>query len=199
MGGLSTHTHLISNHRLPLESCKRVAIVGVTGSGKTTLAHQISRILGIPHIELDALHWGPNWTPAPTEVFVERVAKALSGNAWVADGNYRAVRDLVWGRADMIVWLDYSLPLIMRRLIMRTLRRVVLREELWNENRERLSAQFLSRDSLLLWAIQSYPARRKEYPRLLSRPEYSHLLVVRLCSPRATSGWLSSFVMYNAR
>jgi adenylate kinase family enzyme len=42
---------------------KRVAVVGVTRSGKTTLAITLSQRLGVPHIELDALYWQPNWTP----------------------------------------------------------------------------------------------------------------------------------------
>lgn len=170
---------------------RRIAVVGTTGSGKTVLARSISLRLAIPHVELDALFWEDNWTPAPVEVFRERTARALSGDAWVADGNYGKVRDIVWGQAETIVWLDYALPVILGRLTWRTLRRIIAQEELWHGNRERFRAQFLSRDSLFLWALRSYPRRRREYPRLFQQREYAHLAVVRLRSPRATRDWLS--------
>ena len=50
----------------------RVVVVGSTGSGKTTLARQLSRLLDVPHTELDALNWEANWTAAPTDVFRQR-------------------------------------------------------------------------------------------------------------------------------
>jgi adenylate kinase family enzyme len=167
-------------------------VVGTSGSGKTTLAHRLAQQLGIPHVELDALHWGPNWTHAPPDVFRERAAEALSGQAWTTDGNYSTVRDIVWERADTVVWLDYSLPVVMGRVTWRTLRRSIRREELWNENRERLQEALLSRDSIVWWALRTYNRRKKEYPNLFSQPEYAHLNIVHLRSPRAAREWLST-------
>jgi adenylate kinase family enzyme len=171
---------------------RRIAVVGTTGSGKTTIAQRIAQRLAITHVELDALHWGPDWTPAPAEAFQERTAQALSGDAWVVDGNYSKVRDIVWSRADTVVWLDYPLLVILGQLAWRTLRRVITREELWQGNRERFVAQFASRDSLFLWALRTYPRRRREYPVLLERPEYAHLALAHLRSPRAARHWLAS-------
>ena len=111
----------------------------------------------------------------------------------MVDGNHPEVRDLIWRRADTIVWLDYRLALIMWRLTLRTFRRVATREVLWNGNRERdLSAHFFSRDSIFLWALRTYGLRRREYPALLASPSYAHLRAVRLPSPRATNIWLES-------
>ena len=169
---------------------RRVVVVGTTGCGKTTLARQLSLLLGIPHVELDAIHWGPGWTPAPLEVFRAHTAQALSGSRWVADGNYGKVQDIVWGRAEAVVWLDYTLAVLMGRLVWRTLRRIVTGEELWNGNRESIWDQFFTEDSLLLYALRSYRRRRREYPPLFTQPCYSHLSVVRLRSPRATRRWL---------
>jgi len=170
---------------------RRISVVGTSGSGKTTLARQISQRLAIPHVELDALHHEPDWQEAPTDVFRKRVEQSLSSDSWVVDGNYSKVRDIVWSRADTVVWLDYTLPVIMTRLLGRTLRRVVTQEELWSGNRETWQQTF-SRDSILLWALQTYPKNRKEYPILLAQSEYAHLKVVHLRSPKTTSVWLSS-------
>ena len=169
---------------------QRVIVIGVTGSGKTTLARQVAERLGGPHVELDALHWEPDWQEAPDDVFRARVAAALEPDCWTVDGNYRAARDLVWPRADTIVWLDYRLGFVFWRLLRRTVTRIFSREELWNGNRENLRNLF-SRHSIILWLFQSYGRHKREIPALFQQPEYAHLHIVRLHSPQETARWLA--------
>jgi adenylate kinase family enzyme len=169
---------------------RRIAVVGTSGSGKTTLAQRLAWRLGIPHVELDALHWGPNWTPVPPDEFRELVSQVLDGDDWTTDGNYGSIRDIVWSRADTVVWLDYALPVVLWRVTTRTIRRIASQEELWNENREQFGPSFLSRDSIILWALHTYHRRRREYPVLFGKAEHKHLNVVHLCSPRAARQWL---------
>jgi len=171
-------------------SYRRISVVGTIGSGKTTFAHKTSKLLSASHIELDALHWEPNWVETPNDLFRERVKQSLQGDSWVADGNYHQVRDVVWSRADTVVWLDYPFRTIIARLTRRTLRRIRTHEQLWNGNQESVRGLF-SRDSVFLWAIRTYRRRRKQYPILLSKPENSHLTVVRLRSPREAEEFLS--------
>jgi adenylate kinase family enzyme len=170
----------------------RIIITGTTGSGKTTLARQLAEQLAIPHIELDALYWEPNWTPASTEVFRQRVAQALSGETWVADGNYSSARDLIWGRAELLIWLDYPLLLILWRLLKRGIQRSIRKVELWHGNRDTLRGVFFSPNSLWLYALKTHFRRRKEYPAAFAAPEYAPLTVIHLRSPRATEDWLAS-------
>ena len=168
----------------------RVSVVGTLGSGKTTFARKTSNIIKVPHIELDGLHWEQNWVEAPDGLFRERVRSSLQGDSWVVDGNYHQVRDIVWSRANTVVWLDYPFKIIMGRLAKRTLRRILTRETLWNGNREHFRNLF-SKDSVFLWAIKTYRRRRRQYPELLRRPENSHLTLVRLRSPKEASQFLS--------
>lgn len=161
----------------------RVVVVGTSGSGKTSLARRLARELQVPHIELDALFWGPNWTPQPVEHFRERVAEAVAGERWVLDGNYAAVRDLAWRRATLIVWLDFSFGRVFGRVLWRTLRRVFRREELFSGNRESLAQSFLSRDSILWWMITSYHRRKREYGELLRPPAERSQIVVECRAP----------------
>ena len=72
----------------------RVVVVGTSGAGKTTFADALAAALQLQHTELDQLHWGPGWTPAPTEQFVRATAQAAAGQRWVMDGNYSVVRDM---------------------------------------------------------------------------------------------------------
>jgi len=168
---------------------RRIAVVGSTGAGKTTLAKTLAARFRYPHVELDALNWDAGWCMAPREVFRSRIASALALDAWVSDGNYSVARDLVWGRADTLVWLDYPLRVILPRLIHRTIRRGVTGEELYNGNREHLTFLF-ARDSLVLWALKTHRRRRREYPTALAQPQFAHLAVLRLRTPAETAAWL---------
>ena len=56
-------------------------VVGCTGSGKTTVARSLARLLDAPHVELDSHNWEPNWTAAQTDVFRQRVRDALRETA----------------------------------------------------------------------------------------------------------------------
>ncbi|WP_088893305.1 AAA family ATPase [Leptolyngbya ohadii] len=169
---------------------QRIVVVGTSGSGKTTFAKELADRLQTPHIELDALHWEPNWTEAEPEVFRSRISQALQGEQWVVDGNYSKARDLVWRRADTLIWLDYSFPVTFYRIVKRTLYRSLTRQELWSGNRETLR-QLLSKDSMIFWVLKTYARRRKEYRVLLGRSEYNHLQKIRLTSPKTSCDWLS--------
>jgi adenylate kinase family enzyme len=169
----------------------RIAVIGTTGSGKTMLASELARILGSAHIELDALNWQPNWTVAPADVFRQGVLAALDAPRWVIDGNYHSVRDQVWERADCIVWLNYDLSLILTRLIRRTARRILTGERCCNGNRESLRMLF-SRESIVLWALQTHGQRRREYPPLLSRMAAQGKTVVIHRRPQETRAWVDA-------
>ena len=171
---------------------KRIVILGTTGSGKSTLGAELEKQFGIPHIELDALHWDPGWQEAPDEVMRERVKKEVEKESWVMDGNYRITRDLSWTRAEIIIWLDYHLAVNFWRLLKRTLRRAIKQEIIWNGNREPFLPhfKFWSDDSIFHWLFKTYGMRKKEFPQLFALPEYQHLEVLRFSSPKETKEWL---------
>ena len=173
-------------------SLQRISVVGTTGSGKTTVARQISSRLKLPFIELDALYWDENWTGVSDQVFRERVICALKTEQWVMDGNYSRIRSLVWERADTVVYLDYSFWRTFWQLFRRTIKRSIEQEALWHGNREDLRRSFFSSDSIMLWMIKTYARRRKQYAMLMQQPENGHLCFVQLKTPRMTTEWLSN-------
>lgn len=182
-------------------SPNRIAVIGTAGAGKTVLANRIAERLAVPHVELDAYRHGPDWTETPDDEFKEQISQALQGDAWIADGNYTFTRDVVWPRAQMVVWLDYPITVVMWRLFRRTLKRSILREELWNGNREKLWRHLFSRQSLFLWALQTHWLRRRTIPAALDLPEHSHIRLVHLRSSAEAERWIESLkrVPYKAR
>jgi adenylate kinase family enzyme len=164
----------------------RIALVGTSGSGKTTLAKALATQLAIPRIELDAVNWQAKWrdlSRTDPDEFVRRVTLAIAGERWVVDGNYGVVRDLVWLRATHLVWLDYARPVIMHRVIRRSLTRAVLRTELWAGNRERW-LHMMRPSHPIRWAWSTWHRLRREYGEHIWRSDYAHLVVLRLRRPR---------------
>jgi adenylate kinase family enzyme len=143
---------------------RRVVVFGTTGSGKSTVAARLAERTGLRVVELDALFWGRDWQPAPVELFRHRVERETVGEGWIVVGNYGQVRDLVWQAADTLIWLDLPLPLVMWRLLRRTIRRIATQEELWGTgNRESLHGAFFSRDSILLWALKTHRRNQRRF------------------------------------
>src|SRR5688572_19828588 len=134
----------------------RISVQGTSGAGKTTLAHRLAARLGVPHVELDAINWQPDWRGLndddPAE-FVLRVERALATESWVCDGNYgTVVLPHVLARATDVVMLDYDRAVVMRRVMWRSFSRWLLRRELWpgTGNRERLR-MWLEPDHPIRW------------------------------------------------
>jgi adenylate kinase family enzyme len=173
---------------------RRVSVVGNSGSGKTTVAAQIASRLGAPHLELDSIFHQPGWQPLPLNEFRARVADFVAGPAWVVDGNYSDVRDLVWQRADTVVWLDPPRYRVMRRVIWRTLRRVISRAELWNGNREPWTNLFRAdpTESIIAWAWTRHRVYQDRYAAAQADPANAHLRFVRLRTRADTAALLEA-------
>jgi adenylate kinase family enzyme len=177
---------------------RRVSVVGNSGSGKSTLARELARVLGVPHVELDSIFHQPGWEPLPAQEFQRAVAARAGEDGWVIDGNYSAVRPIVWARADTVVWLDLPRRTVMRQVTWRTLRRALTRQELWNGNREPL-VNFLSwvpEESIISWAWHSHDKYRTRYAAAAADPAYGQLTFIRLARRRDISRFLADPVAY---
>jgi adenylate kinase family enzyme len=178
---------LRADDRLPARP-QRVLVAGTSGAGKTTLAAALSRALGVPHVELDGLFHGPDWTPRPE--FEAEVLALASGPQWVTEWQYGVVRPLLLGRADLLVWLDLPRAVVLQQVVRRTVRRRLRRTELWNGNVEPPFRTILTEpDHIVRWAWTSHAwtGPRVEAAQR-SRPE---LPVVRLRSRSEVRRWLA--------
>jgi adenylate kinase family enzyme len=172
---------------------RRVCIVGNSGSGKTTLARGLAVALGVPHVELDAFNHRSGWTEAPAHEFRAEVAGLLAEHertrgGWVVDGNYRSrIGNVV--QPDLFVWLDYPRSVVLRRIVSRTLTRVLLRRELWNGNRERWRnlVALDPRQNIVLWSWTQHGSYRTRYDEAAAQEPGRW---VRLRHPREAERWL---------
>jgi adenylate kinase family enzyme len=163
----------------------RLLFLGTSGSGKTTAARAAAARLGLEHVELDAIRHGPNWLETPDDRFRAIVADIAARDAWVVDGNYAIVRDLLIRRATQVVWVDPPKRVVMAQVIWRSASRAVLRTELWNGNRER-AWTWLRADHPIRWAWDTYDQRRRKFEHVMTEKW------VRLRSRREVRRWLDN-------
>jgi len=167
---------------------RRVLVAGTSGSGKTTFGRRLAQELGIPHVEIDSLFHGPDWTPRPS--FEADVRTFSEGDEWVTEWQYGVVRDLLAERADLLVWLDLSRITVMYQIIRRTLRRRLQREVLWNGNIEApLRTFFTDHQHIVRWAWNTHHKSALKVAVLREhRPE---LTIVRLTGRSTADRWLT--------
>jgi adenylate kinase family enzyme len=170
---------------------KKVAIVtSASGTGGTTVGRELAARLRVPFYELDALFWRPGWVESTGDELRAAVEPIVATDAWVIDGSYQSkIGQLVLGSADVVVWLDLPMRVWLSRLVRRTLRRARSGEELWDGNRESRRTAFLSRDSLILFTLRHFRARRRTYP-----VRFADYDLVRLRSQREIERFLRSVV-----
>jgi adenylate kinase family enzyme len=166
---------------------RRVSVVGSSGSGKTTVARRLADALSAPHVELDALYWGPEWSAATRDEIVERVEAATAGDSWVVDGNYWSrLGPRVWTRADTVVWVNPPRWRATWQSLTRAVRRSATRETLWAGNRESWRGLMFWRgeESILWWAWTTYSTTQDRYSQAMDDPAWQHLTFYRLRTRR---------------
>ncbi|PKL76728.1 MAG: toxin [Candidatus Melainabacteria bacterium HGW-Melainabacteria-1] len=142
---------------------RRIILIGPSGAGKSTLAQKLASLLNSSVIELDELYWLPGWTGRPEAEFRAKVSQAVADDTWILAGNYQRTQVLSWPRAELVIWLDFPMPLVFSRVFRRCLRRALHREQICNGNTESLRMTFCSRQSLLLWILKTHASHRARY------------------------------------
>jgi adenylate kinase family enzyme len=167
---------------------QRIIVSGISGAGKSTLARRLSVILGLPYTELDALHHGPGWVKRPE--FEDDVERFSAGPRWVTEDQYqRFLGDLLWERADTLVWLDLAKPVVMYRVVRRTVPRVVLGTRLWNGNRESGLSWMLDPEHPVRWAWSQHERKRATTREMVAR--HGRIKVEHFRKASAVEAWVS--------
>ncbi len=168
----------------------KIALLGASGAGKTTLGRELARRLGVTFVEGDALAHRANWVKASDDELCAGIKAAIAASdRWVTDATFeRRLGDFVTARADLVVWLDLPLSTKLVRLWRRSWRRVRRREVLWNGNVETWRDVFVGGDSVMIGAIRRHVRDRLAWSKRLDRQT-----VLRLRTPAEVERWLSAF------
>lgn len=172
---------------------ERISVVGNTGSGKKTLARQLSECLGFPLVEVDSVMHQADWTALAEDDFRQRIAMFMEAKSyWIIDGIYSQVLDAVWSKADTVVWLDPPRLLNMSAVIGRTRVRLFARRNLWNGNREPWSNlfRFDPQKSVIAWSWRCHGERRCQFPKAMEDPRWKDLVFIQLSDRKESSHWL---------
>ncbi len=162
---------------------KKILVVGANGSGKTTFANRLSKILNFTHYELDNIFWKPDWQESVNEEFRAKVDEVTLTDSWVIDGNYSRNQDLTISRADTIIWLDVPYMKMLYRVTKRSIYRIITQKPLWHNNRESFGSLF-SRKSIVLFASRTYGSKNAKYNRLINGSEFAGKKWIRIKSNR---------------
>lgn len=175
-----------------MPSLERVVVVGTSGCGKTTFARHLAEALNLPCLEVDTLFWLPGWRPRDRTEFRELAGKFVQRETWVIDGNYGALRDIIWPRATHIIWLNYRFSRALWQVTRRTLSNIIHRREVFPGCPETFQNVFLSRDSIIWWTISTYHRRKRNYEKLSQGEEFPHLKWIEFGHPRKANEFLDS-------
>jgi hypothetical protein len=167
---------------------QRIAVIGCSGSGKSTLAALLAKKLALPFVPTDAAFWAADWRPIQMESLRDWLDEQTSAPAWVTDGNFDPLRDILWARADLVVWLDLPLATTLWRVASRNIvwwwngtpvwgGKRMTPSNIWNGTRH---------------AAKSHDTKHRTYPKMLAALPPS-VTVVRIQSPQQLSAWLDAF------
>lgn len=159
-------------------------IIGPCGAGKSTASSKVAKLFDLPLFHMDKLNWKPGWVESETEELRAKVAEVAAKERWVIEGNYGSTMELRLPRADLILYLDYPIPLCLYRIVKRYLQyRGRTRPDLSDGCEERLDPAFLL-----------YVARWNSGPRLRTEAKIEGYedKIVRLASPKQLDQWLAA-------
>ncbi|WP_104172494.1 adenylate kinase [Arthrobacter sp. Y81] len=167
----------------------RVLFYGVTGSGKSSAAHEYAAASGLPEYSADDdIGWLPGWQQRTVEQQREIAAAVAARDRWVLDSAYGVWRDIVVPRAELVVVLDYPRWLSLSRLLRRSLRRVITRQPVCNGNVETLGRLF-ARDSIFYWHFNSFARKKRVFREWQTDPDMPPVMAFR--RPGELDEWLA--------
>jgi adenylate kinase family enzyme len=174
----------------------RAVVIGSSGSGKTTVARKLAEVLDVPHLEMDSVFHRYGLADEAHDHFLPTLDAFSDRLRWVMDGNYTShgVRDVVWPKADTFVWIDLPRRTVMSRVVRRTVRRTLLREELWPGVYEPMSNLY-SLDpyqNIIVWTWTRHGHVREKYETAATDGTWDHATVYRLRSQAEVDAFLDS-------
>lgn len=171
---------------------KRINVIGSSGSGKSTFSRKLSEKINYPYLEMDSMFWQSNWVESSNEEFFTKLTEQTSQPTWVLDGNYNRTASIKWAEVDTIIWIDYSFSRTVYQAIKRAIIRSITKKELWEGtgNVESIRKSFFSKQSIILWTLNTYKKNRIRYQKLFKDPNYQHINFIRITNPKMAKNFI---------
>ena len=169
-------------------SPKRILVIGSSGSGKSTVSSLLGESLGLEVIFLDRHYYRPGWKSISTDCWREEVARLVSSDQWIMDGDFSNTFDIRFPRAEAVIDLAYS----RYRCLFQAVKRLAFavpqgRSDLPVGCRESLDT------SLLKW-IWRYPIANRPRIDEAMRKWGSHIVYLKFTSPRQLDRWIKETI-----
>lgn len=162
-------------------SLDRIAVVGISGSGKTTFARKLAARTGLPLFHGDQLEWQMNWITRPAAEIEALQRSWIEQPHWIIEGWIDVDRIERLKIADVVVDLDYASALCTWRVFLRMLR---------GNRRSEMPAGCVDKFN---WRFLKNIFWKMERPAIEGALGASRMKkYVRLPSPRAAQAWLDS-------
>ena len=181
-----------------IETANKIAIIGPSGAGKTTLAKKLADILklNVYHLDrffwlprIDRFFWQPSWRRAPSEVRIDLLEKFVCEKSWIIEGTYVNSSEVHLIKANTIIYLDISSFRRCLRVIKRHFEpQERLRRDIPKGSSDRLT--FLGILRVLFFPLR---AKRKLEDKLRKFPPEK---IIRLQSPKEVERFLAQLEMY---
>lgn len=193
---MNSNTIIPSDHRVrcPKDNMEikefpfhRIAILGTTGSGKTTLAKVLGGLLEIPVISLDNLKKDGDGNTIDTESFLHRLESIVSDNSWIIDGGYKVTHSTILKNAQAAIWLDYPLGIILSR---RAKRNFEQRPLFYSTYPSVFARRFINLSHVMKNTVWKHYQLRKTYPHLFR--DFPHLHLFHFTHPNQMQKWLKN-------
>jgi adenylate kinase family enzyme len=166
---------------------RRIVIVGASGAGKSSLAEELSCILRIPCFELDG-STEQDRPESDLQAYVHRIAGL---EAWIVPADYTSIRQILWPRAEAILWLDYPLPFALTRLARREFTVYLIQKVFVRQTYSNFWMKYLNKLQAFRRAFYMHRRNRRNLLSLLQQKEFTHIVLLRFKKPAQTSAWVS--------
>src|SRR5581483_9381761 len=87
---------------------KKFALIGLPGSGKSTFASRLGKMLGIPVHHLDRHMFEPGGKKRDKQEFIQIQKTMLDEDAWVVEGCSFSTFEMRFARADVLIYFHFS-------------------------------------------------------------------------------------------
>ena len=89
-------------------NANRIAVIGISASGKTILSQHLSKKLNLPVFHMDSLYWQPNWQEVPESVWRAKEVNIIRQDQWIVEGYISKTSLDRLMQADAIIYKDIN-------------------------------------------------------------------------------------------